>query len=37
MMNIRPSAVAGTFYPFPRQALEKEVQLLLEAQPEPRK
>ena len=34
MMNIRPSAVAGTFYPFPRQALEKEVRLLLEqAQP----
>jgi len=30
MMNIRPSAVAGTFYPFPRQALEKEVSLLLE-------
>ena len=30
MMNTRPSAVAGTFYPFPRQALEKEVNLLLE-------
>ena len=30
MLNIRPSAVAGTFYPYPRQALEKEVSLLLE-------
>jgi len=30
MINIRPSAVAGTFYPYPRQALEKEVGLLLE-------
>ena len=30
MLRIRPSAVAGTFYPYPRQMLEREVGLLLE-------
>jgi hypothetical protein len=30
MLNIRPSAVAGTFYPIARQALEKDVNLLLQ-------
>jgi MEMO1 family protein len=30
MNNIRPSAVAGTFYPYPRKALEKELGILLE-------
>lgn len=30
MQSIRPSAVAGTFYPYPRQALAKEVSLLLQ-------
>lgn len=34
MQSIRPSAVAGSFYAYPRQALEKEVSLLLqEARP----
>lgn len=30
MQNIRPSAVAGTFYPYARQVLERDVGLLLE-------
>ncbi len=30
MQSIRPSAVAGSFYPYPRQALAEEVTLLLE-------
>ena len=30
MLNIRPSAVAGTFYPFVRQQLERDVNLLLQ-------
>jgi len=30
MQTVRPAAIAGTFYPFPRQALEKEVSLLLQ-------
>jgi len=30
MINIRPSAVAGTFYPYARQVLEKDVHVLLE-------
>ena len=29
MQSIRPAAIAGTFYPYPRQALEKEVNQLL--------
>lgn len=29
MLNIRPSAVAGTFYPFNKQILERDVRLLL--------
>jgi len=30
MFNIRPSAVAGTFYPFARQVLERDVNSLLQ-------
>lgn len=30
MQTVRPPAIAGTFYPFPRLALEKEVGLLLQ-------
>lgn len=33
MQSIRPSAVAGTFYPYPRQELEREVNLLLQKVP----
>ena len=30
MIKVRPSAIAGTFYPYPRQTLEKEVNAMLE-------
>lgn len=37
MLNVRPSAVAGAFYPHSRQVLERDVNLLLnEVKPEPR-
>jgi hypothetical protein len=29
MHNVRPSAVAGSFYPYPRQVLEQEVETML--------
>lgn len=31
MRSIRPPAIAGTFYPFPRQVLESEVNAMLDA------
>ena len=30
MRSIRPPAIAGTFYPFPRQVLESEVNAMLD-------
>lgn len=30
MINVRPSAIAGSFYPYPRQVLEKEVNAMLD-------
>ena len=31
MLSVRPSAIAGTFYPFPKQVLESEVNAMLAA------